>query len=208
MGINIWDLRSEWVNLAEWKTIGNFKCLSFLRARIKDLEGQGHFQKGHFRLRRAPWLSKKAPRPSKKRHKGQKKRKEKGSKFKGGGGGGGLWHIFFSDLKKKIPPKSKKKKQKKKLQTAQLSLSSLPLHSMQNALQCQWHALWSASAWNYVDKWRKKKKKNINTHVSKCAMFCSFCNRKFRTFTVFLRWIRRRKLQKFPLATIVIHNWT
>ena len=32
--------------------------------------------------------------------------------------------------------------------------------------------------------------------------------RKFRTFTVFLRWIRRRKSQKFPLATIVIHNWT
>ena len=30
--------------------------------------------------------------------------------------------------------------------------------------------------------------------------------RKFRTFTVFLQWIRRRKSQKFPLATIVIHN--
>ena len=30
--------------------------------------------------------------------------------------------------------------------------------------------------------------------------------RKFRTFTVFLRWIRRRKSQKFPLTTIVIHN--
>ena len=72
----------------------------YFRARIKDLEGQGHFQKGHFRLRRALWLSKKAPRPSKKRHKGQKRKKKKGSKFKGvgGGGGGGTPTHFFSRL--------------------------------------------------------------------------------------------------------------
>ena len=66
------------------------------RARIKDLEGQGHFQKGHFRLRRALWLGKKAPRPSKKRHKGQKKKEKKGSKFKGGGGGDSDTFFFLT----------------------------------------------------------------------------------------------------------------
>ena len=55
-----------------------------------------HFQKGHFRLRRALWLSKKAPRPSKKRHKGQKKRAANSK-----GGGGGDSDTFFSDFKKK-----------------------------------------------------------------------------------------------------------
>ena len=59
------------------------------RAPIKDLEGQGHFQKGHFRLRRGLWLSKKAPRPSTKRHKGQKKKKIRAANSRGGGGGAG-----------------------------------------------------------------------------------------------------------------------
>ena len=64
------------------------------------------------------------------------------------------------------PPKSECNKIKKPLEveatdrvTEPLGLSSAqlitPLHSMQNALQCQWHALWSASAWNYVNKWQK-----------------------------------------------------
>ena len=107
-------------------------CMQYIRA-IKDLEGQGHFQKGHFRLRRALWLSKKAPRPSKKRHKGQKRKK--GSKFKGGGG---LRHIFFRLQKKKSPPKSKKKK------LADSSAQLTPLHSMQthcnaNGMRCDLH---------------------------------------------------------------------
>ena len=115
------------------------------RARIKDLEGQGHFQKGHFRLRRALWLSKKAPRPSKKRHKGQKNNK-KGQQIQrrggGGGGGGTPTHFFFDLKKKKIPPKSKKKK--KSSQTAQLSLSSLrstqcKTHCNANGMRCDLH---------------------------------------------------------------------
>ena len=80
-----------------------YKC-TCTRARIKDLEGQGHFQKGHFRLRRALRLSKKAPRPSKKRHKGQQKKRAANSK-----GGGGDSDTFFSDLKKNIPQKEKEK---------------------------------------------------------------------------------------------------
>ena len=157
------------------------------RARIKDLEGQGHFKKGHFRLRRALWLSKKAPRPSKKRHKGQKRKK--GSKFKGRrGGGGGLRHIFFFN-----PPQKAKKKRKK---LADSSAQLTPLHSMQNALQCQWHALWSASAWNYVNDQKYIKKLTLMFQNVQCFAHFVMIVRKFRTFTVFLRWIRRRKSQK------------
>ena len=143
---------------------------------MEDLEGQGHFQKGHFRLRRALWLSKKAPRPSKKRHKGQQQKNKKraaNSKEGGGGGGGELRHIFFFDLKKKSPQKAKKKK--KSSQTAQLSLSSLrstqcKTHCNANGMRCDLHRHEITSIND------TKKTKKINTHVSKCAMFCSFCN--------------------------------
>ena len=120
------------------------------RARIKDLEGQGHFQKGHFRLRRALWLLKlKGTKAI--QEKAQRSKKKKGQQIQRGGGGGRTPTHFFSDFKKKKTQKAKKKKKKK---LADSSAQLTPLHSMQNALQCQWHALWSASAWNYVDKWQ------------------------------------------------------
>ena len=128
------------------------------RARIKDLEGQGHFQKGHFRLRRALWLSKKAPRPSKKRHKGQKRKK--GSKFKGGGG---------SDFKKKNPPQKAKKKSSQTAQLSSLRSTQCKTHCNANGMRCDLHRheITSINDKKYIKKL---------THVSKCAMFCSFCN--------------------------------
>ena len=120
--------------------------LKNFRARIKDLEGQGHLQKGHFRLGRELWPSKRAPRPSKKRHKGQKK----GSKSKGGGGGGGgtPTHFCFR-LPKKI---NTKKQQKKCWQTRHWDSSA---HSV--ALQCNVHVYMQCAviltlAWNYIDQ--------------------------------------------------------
>ena len=168
----------------------------YFRARIKDLEGQGHFQKGHFRLRRALWLSKKAPRPSKKRHKGQKRKK--GSKFKGGGGGGvggGLRHIFFTTSKEIPPKKQKKKKKKKSSQTAQLSSlrsTQCKTHCNANGMRCDLHRHEITSI---NDKKKKKKLTLMFQNVQCFAHFVMFV-RKFRTFTVFLRWIRRRKSQK------------
>ena len=92
------------ISINWWKERGYMNLLH--RARIKDLEGQGHFQKGHFRLRRALWLSKKAPRPSKKRHKGQKKerKKKRAANSKEGGGGGGTPTHFFSPTSKTRAP--------------------------------------------------------------------------------------------------------
>ena len=92
----------------------------------KAIFKKGHFQKGHFRLRRALWLSKKAPRPSKKRHKGKKKRK--GQQIQRGE----LRHIFFFRLQKKIPPKSNQKKKKK----ARRQLSSASAHSAPLNAKC------------------------------------------------------------------------
>ena len=109
------------------------ECNILYRARIKDLEGQGHFLKGHFRLRRALWLSKKAPMPSKKRHKGQKRRRKKGQQIQRGGGGGDSDTFFFSDFKKKIPPKSKKKK-KARRQLSSASAHSAPLNAKRIAM--------------------------------------------------------------------------
>ena len=140
------------------------------------MEGQGHFQKRHFRLRRALWLSK--------RHQGhprkgtKAKKKKKGQQIQrrgGGGGGGGLWHIFFSDwLKKKSPQKAKSKKNKN-LQTAQLSLSSLrstqcKTHCNANGMRCDLHRHEITS----INE--EKKEKKLTLMFSKCAMFCSFCN--------------------------------
>ena len=128
---------------------------------LRIWKGKAIFKKGHFRPRRALWLSQKAPRPSKKRHKGQKKRAANSKE-----GGGGLRHIFFFRLQKKIPPKRR---------AAQLSLSSLrstqcKTHCNANGMSCDLHRHEITSIND------KKKTKKINTHVSKCAMFCSFCN--------------------------------
>ena len=102
---------------------------SISRARIKDLEGQGHFQKGHFRLRRALWLSKKAPRPSKKRHKGQKRKR---AAYSRGGGGGDSDTFFFPTSKKNPPKKQKKKKARRQLSSA--SAHSVPLNAKRIAM--------------------------------------------------------------------------
>ena len=91
----------------------DFSVLHNSRARIKDLEGRRPlFKKGNFRLRRALWLSKKAPRPSKKRQQNLEQKieeKRAANSEEGGGGGGTPTHFFFPTSKKKIPPKSKKK---------------------------------------------------------------------------------------------------
>ena len=165
------------------------------RARIKDLEGQGHFQKGHFRLRRALWLSKKASKPSKKRHKGPPP-PPKGQQIQGGDSD----TFFFptSKKKKKNPPKKQQQQQQqKKLADSSAHPQLTPLHSMQNALQCQKHALWSASAWiTSINDQKKKKKLTLMFQNVQCFAHFVMIVRKFRTFTVFLRWIRRRKSQK------------
>ena len=136
--------------------IPNQYSLSGLELRI--WKGKAIF-KGQ--LRRALWLSKKAARPSKKRHKGPKKEKKKGQQIQGGQGGGS--DTFFFRLQKK-----------KSSQTAQLSLSSLrstqcKTHCNANGMRCDLHR-------HEITLINDQKKKKFNTHVSKCAMFCSFCN--------------------------------
>ena len=106
-----------------YDTVPHYKSCEahHIRARIKDLEGQGHLQKGHFRLGRALWPSKRAPlpRPSKKRHKGPPPPK-KGSKSKGGGGGGGGdSDTFLFPTSKNSPPPSKKKATTTKIKRSQ-----------------------------------------------------------------------------------------
>ena len=107
----------------------------------------------------------------------ERKKKKRAANSKGGGGGGDSDTFFFPTSKKKIPPEKQKKK---KIADSSVQPQLTPLHSMQNALQCQWHALWSASAWNYVDKWKKKKKLTLMFQNVQCFAHFVMIVRKFR----------------------------
>ena len=122
--------------------------------------------------------------------KAKKEKRKKGSTF------------YFRLKKKKSPQKAKKKQKKARRQLSSLRSTQCKTHCNANGMRCDLHRheITSINDKKYINKLTLMFK-----NVQSFAHFVMIVG-KFRTFTVFLRWIRRRKSQKFPLATIVIHN--